>query len=74
MISDVVLCVLCMQVLHSDLQVIHGDFQPFSTLHCTWYVNEDMYKSGPSFTIISQVTVDLNFEGLDLHSISYCFT
>ena len=39
MISDVSLCVLCMLVLNSDLQVIHGDFQLFSTLHCSsWFL------------------------------------
>ena len=30
-ISDVALSILCMQVLHSDLQVIHGDFELFPT-------------------------------------------
>ena len=31
-LADEALCVLCMQVLHGDLQVIHGDFQLFSIL------------------------------------------
>ena len=39
-ISDVALCVLCTRALHSDLQVIHGDFRLFSTLHCSWCVSE----------------------------------
>ena len=42
-ISDVALCVLCIRVLHGDLQVIHSDFQLFSTVHCSWRVSE--YKS-----------------------------
>ena len=42
-ISDVAMCVLRMWVLNGDLQVIHGDFQLFSTLHCSWCVSE--YKS-----------------------------
>ena len=41
-ISDVALCVLCMRVLHGDLQVINGGFQLFSTLYC-WCVSQ--YKS-----------------------------
>ena len=40
-IFDVALCVLCIRVLHGDLQVIYGDFQLiFTTLHCSWYVGE----------------------------------
>ena len=39
-ISDVDLCVLCMQILHGDLQVIHSDFQLFSPLPCSWCVSE----------------------------------
>ena len=35
-------CLMC-AILHSDLQVIHSDFQPFSTFHCSEYVSE--YKS-----------------------------
>ena len=44
MIFYVALYVLCMRVLHGDLQVIHGVFQLIlTTLHCSWYVGE--YKS-----------------------------
>ena len=42
-ISYVGLCVVCMRVLHGDLQMIHGDFQLFYALHCYWCVSE--YKS-----------------------------
>ena len=45
-ISDVVLCALCMWVLYGGLQVIQAVSQLFSTLHCSWCVSE--YKSGPS--------------------------
>lgn len=34
---------LCMRVLHGDLQVKHIDFHLFSTSHCSWCANE--YKS-----------------------------
>ena len=36
-ISDITLSVLCRQVLHSDLQVKHGDFL-LSGQHCSWGV------------------------------------
>ena len=39
-ISDIVPCILFMRVLHGDLQVIHGDFQPSSKLHCSSCVSE----------------------------------
>ena len=52
-ISDVAVCVLCMRVLHSDLRVIHGNFQLFSTLHCSWCMSE--YKS-VLFTICYLIT------------------
>ena len=42
-ISDVALCVLCMQVLHGDLHIIHDDSQLFSTLHYSWCLS--VYKS-----------------------------
>ena len=42
-ISYVGLCVVCIRVLHGDLQMIHGDFQLFYALHCYWCVSE--YKS-----------------------------
>ena len=41
--SDVALCVLCMQVLHGDLHIIHDDSQLFSTLHYSWCLS--VYKS-----------------------------
>ena len=54
-ISDVALCVLCMWVLHGDLQVIHR-----SIFNCFPYcivLGVCEYKSGRSFTIIPQVVV-----------------
>ena len=60
LISDIALCVLCMLVLHGDLQVIHGDLHLFSTLHCSWCVSE--YKSRPSCSKLMMSFVNVSFK------------
>ena len=56
-ISDVTLCVCEFYMVICTSYTV--EFQLFSTLHCSWCVSE--YKSGPWFTIVPQVKIDLLF-------------